>query len=138
MTGFHKMKICNFKTVKDINDTMFILYQISTGAAIDPAPGAWFIPKFILTQVVPGPVYLLHCRTMYSNTFLFIHISTSSPAMFPGKPPETINQPRSNQRTQPIWADKLAARLYSFYVFLFFSTLSILLMLAWFLLISIH
>ena len=29
----------------------------STGQVIDPAPGAWFITKFIsFTQVVPGPV----------------------------------------------------------------------------------
>ena len=28
-----------------------------TGRVIDPAPGAWFIPKFIsLAQVVPGPI----------------------------------------------------------------------------------
>ena len=41
------------------------LYCRSTGQAIDPAPGASFIPKFIsFAQVVPDSVYPYKCRIM--------------------------------------------------------------------------
>ena len=37
----------------------------STGRAIDPAPGAWYITKFIpLAKVVPGPVYPYNAESL--------------------------------------------------------------------------
>ena len=46
----------------------------STGEAIDPTPGAWFIPKFILlAQVIPGPVLALYCAYCGLKHHSFIH-----------------------------------------------------------------
>ena len=43
----------------------------STGQVIDPAPGAWFMPKFIsLAQVIPGPVLLYSAESWPVTPFI--------------------------------------------------------------------
>ena len=49
------------------------MVQWSTGRAINPAPGAWFITKFIsLAQVVPGPVWPYSAESWPKTPFIYV------------------------------------------------------------------